>query len=92
MLLETANRHFLVPTPEGATTVSARMIDSSNISWIGWPRFGKQPLMFVEFKDGSRYVYAGVSRQKALACAKAKSSGSYLAKRIKPHHEALKLR
>lgn len=86
---------FDVPTPEGIVPCVVRMIDSSNIKWVGWPEKQMKmavPLMFVEFTDGSRYIYAGVTRQRASACAYAESTGSYLAKNIKGKFTALKIR
>jgi hypothetical protein len=83
---------FQIPTPEGPVSLVVRMINSSNIKWVGWPEKGGQHLMFVEFKDGSRYVYNGVTRQRASACAYAESTGSYLNKKIKPKFPALKIR
>jgi hypothetical protein len=85
-------RLYDVTTPEGVVSCVTRMIDSSNVRWIGWPEKGSQPLMFVEFKDGSRYVYYGVTRQRAVHAAFAESSGEYLNKRIKGKYEYLKLR
>jgi len=85
-------RLYNVTTPEGVVPLVTRMINSSNIRWIGWPEKGNQPLMFVEFKDGSRYVYFGVTRQRAVHAAFAESSGEYLAKKIKGEYEYLKLR
>jgi hypothetical protein len=49
-------------------------------------------MMVVEFKDGSRYAYLGVSRQRAVACAMAFSSGIYLNARVKPNFKVVKLR
>jgi hypothetical protein len=84
---------FDLPTPEGMIPVRIRMILSSNIVWIGWPRAVTQsPLMIVEFQGGSRYIYFGVTRQKAVAAAYAESSGEYLNKEIKPNHDVLKIR
>ena len=82
-----------VPTPEGVVPCVVRIIESSNIVWIGWPeRPTHTPLMFVEFKGGGRYVYLGVTRQRATACAYAESTGSYFAKKIKGKFECIKLR
>jgi hypothetical protein len=83
---------FDIATPEGVLSVVVRMIESSNVKWVGWPEKGGQPLMFVEFMDGSRYLYAGVSRQRATAAAYAESTGAYLNERIKGKYEYLKLR
>lgn len=77
------------PTPEGVVKLRCRMINSSNIKWIGWNGTG---LMIVEFIGGGRYIYFNVTRQAAVACAFAESSGAYLNKKIKPHHEVLKIR
>ena len=84
---------FDIPTPEGVVPSNIRMINSSNVKWIGWPRTVSQtPLMFVEFMDGSRYVYLGVTRQRAVAAAYAESSGSYLARYIRPFYQYARLR
>jgi KTSC domain len=86
-------RLFDIPTPEGTIPCVVRKINSSNIEWVGWPeKSSDPPLMFVQFKGGSRYVYVGVTRQKAVHCAYADSTGIYLNERIKPKYEALKLR
>jgi hypothetical protein len=78
--------------PTGTTApIRRRPIKSSNVEWIGWPTTG-EPLMVVHFKGGSRYGYLGVSRQRAIACAYAKSTGEYLAKKIKPNYRVVKLR
>jgi hypothetical protein len=68
-----------------------RKIDSGNIEQILWPKTG-EPLMIVQFKSGTRYAYLGVSRQRAVACAYARSSGEFLNKRIKPNFDVVKLR
>jgi hypothetical protein len=85
-------RLYDVPTPEGVVPCVTRQINSSNIRWIGWPEKSDATLMFVEFKDGSRYVYLGVTRQRAVHCAFAKSTGEYLNKKIKGKFEYKKLR
>lgn len=82
----------ILEMPVGHFKFNVRRIESSNIDWIGWPQTG-QPLLVVQFKGGeTRYAYIGVSRQRAVACAYAKSSGEYLNHRIKPFFEAFKLR
>jgi len=83
---------FSVHTPAGMVPLKVRQINSSNINWVGWPAEGGQALLFVEFKGGGRYVYNGVSRQLAVACAYAESTGSFFAKKIKPKYEATKIR
>src|SRR5262245_62103643 len=81
-----------IETKVGPVPVNARAIGSSNINWIGWPKKGGQPLMFVCFRDGSIYLYFGVSRQKAVAAAYAPSSGQYLNSQIKKHYGAYRVR
>jgi hypothetical protein len=83
---------YAAPTPGGPVKLRCRRIDSSNIEWIGWPRSKNTPMLVVQFKGGARYCYIGVSRQRAVACAYAKSSGEYLNKQIKPHYEVVKIR
>lgn len=100
MIKKTTRTTVFLPTsglvdlgiPPGNIAFSARDVESSNIEWIAWPKYDKASLMIVEFKGGARYAYIGVSRQKAVACAYAKSSGHYLNTRIKPHYEVVKLR
>lgn len=77
--------------PEGEVLLRRRLIDSSNIRWIGWPESG-EPLLVVEFEGGGRYAYLGVSRQKAVAASYAPSTGGYLNQKIKPHYKVVKLR
>jgi len=88
---EPKGEHVVI-TEAGPIPIYIRRIDSSNIEWIGWPKDGGQRLMFVEFKDGSRYVYNGVSRQRAVSCAYSDSTGSYFQKNIRGKYETLKLR
>jgi len=83
---------FGVPTPEGAVLCNIRKIASSNIKWVGWPKDGGKPLMFVEFQDGSRYVYYNISRQKVVALANAESTGKYFHRHIRGKGPVLKLR
>lgn len=61
--------------------------DSSNVSAIMWTKDG----MIVTFKSGSAYLYKGVSRQRAVACALATSVGRYINKVIKPNFEVMPL-
>lgn len=68
-----------------------RKIDSSNVDWVGWPTTG-EPCLIVQYKGGARYVYLGVSRQRAVAVANHPSTGKYINERIKPHYEVAKLR
>jgi len=82
---------FTVLTPEGPVECNVRMIESSNIKWVGWPKSG-QPLLFIEFNDGSRYVYSNISRQRAVALANSPSTGKYFHREIKGKGAVLKLR
>lgn len=79
-------------TDENGTNVTlvGRTLESSNVSWLGWEQRGRAGL-YVQYKSGGRYFYPGVSRQKCVSAANSKSVGSYINKRIKPHHEAVKL-
>lgn len=62
---------------------------SSNITRIGWDKNGN---MYVQFRGGSgRYMYSGVSRQRAVAMLYAKSAGTYLNKKVKPYFAAVKI-
>jgi hypothetical protein len=76
--------------------LNVRTVDSSNVSWVGWPKSGEQ-LIVVQFDHGGRYAYLGASRQQAVALANAKtgtgvhSVGSYLHKVIKKKYEAVKI-
>lgn len=80
-----------IPTSEGPVKCRVRQIESSNIEWIAWPANG-DPLLIVQFEGASRYGYIGVSRQRAVACAYAKSTGEYLNRIIKPNYEVVRLR
>lgn len=89
---EPKGEHTII-TPEGPIPLNIRRIDSSNIEWIGWPKAkGSADIMVVSFGDASRYIYFGVTRQKAVACAYAESSGVYLNREIKGKHGCLKVR
>jgi len=48
--------------------------------------------MLVKFQSGDIYGYIGVSRQRVMAAAQAASVGKYINKRIKPFHEAAKIK
>lgn len=72
-----------------AERINWRTVVSSNVRRVGWDRHGS---MFVEFHDGGTYEYKGVSRQRAVACAYAKSVGKYIAHVIKPRFTAVALR
>lgn len=71
-----------------ADLIRWREVLSSNIQSIGWDRGHR---LYVNFKSGALYLYEGVSYQRASACARAESVGSYLARKIKPHYAAVKV-
>lgn len=84
--------HIKISTEKGIVEFKTRIpLDSSNVKWLGWPVSG-EPTMVVEFKNQSRYAYIGVTRQRAVAMAYAPSVGSYLAQRVKPHYEVVRLK
>jgi len=71
-----------------AEKITWRKVKSRNASAIGWDR---ERRLYVKFKDGSSYFYEHVSRQRAVACSRAKSVGGYLAHEIYPNHHAVKI-
>lgn len=68
--------------------------DSSNVLYVGWipgdvmvvwygkPRYPESTTV---------YEYTEVPRQKVVAAALAPSVGTYINRRIKPHHQAVKV-
>ena len=61
-------------------------VKSSNIKRIGWAIPPKRPgvcLLFVQFKNGSAYAYAGVPLQAYHKLLDAESVGKHFAKNIK---------
>lgn len=71
-----------------AERITWREVESSNVRRVGWDRHGS---MFVEYHSGGVYEYKGVSRQRAVACAYAKSVGQYVRWRIKPNFPAVSI-
>lgn len=65
--------------------------DSSNVQWVGWTKDDDPFKMIVVFKSGATYAYSMVSRQRVVACARAKSVGEYINRVIKPGREVIKL-
>lgn len=61
---------------------------SSNIDKVGWDKNGR---MYVRFLSGAMYAYEGVSRQRAVAAARAQSVGGYINRVIKPNYKAVSL-
>lgn len=69
--------------PPAYERFNIRVIDSSNVEWVGWPTSGT-PLMLVKYiKNEKLYGYIGVTRQRTVAAAYAGSTGSYINKKIK---------
>jgi len=62
--------------------------DSSNVRMVAWDDGGH---MYVAYASGNLYRYEQVSRQRAVATALASSVGKYLAKKIKPTHDYLRI-
>jgi len=71
-----------------AEKITWRKVNSTNAAEIGWDRKRR---LYVKFLDKSIYFYEGVSRQRAVACARAKSVGSYLSRVIYPNHSSVKI-
>lgn len=65
-----------------------REVASTNVARVGWDR-GRR--LYVRFHSGTLYLYENVSRQRAVACARANSVGGYLAREIKPNFPAVKV-
>lgn len=65
-----------------------RPVVSGNVASVGWDQ-GRH--LYIEFQSGAIYLYDGVSYQRASACARAKSVGSYLARQIQPCFSAVKV-
>jgi hypothetical protein len=70
-----------------AEKITWRKVKSKNVAQVGW---GRARRLYVIFISGGAYFYEGVSRQRAVACARAKSVGSYLAREIYPNHHAVR--
>lgn len=69
-------------------SVTWREVESSNVQAVGWD---KDNHLYARFTSGAVYLYVGVSRQRAVACSRAKSVGRYFNKVIKPHYKAVKI-
>jgi hypothetical protein len=74
------------PEPRTKVWHGYNINDSSNVLAVMWVKEG----MVVRFKSDTAYLYKGVSRQRAVACARAKSVGVYINKVIKPNFEAVR--
>jgi hypothetical protein len=62
--------------------------ESSNVQAVGWD---SEMRMYARFKGGSIYLYENVSRQRAVACSRARSVGRYFHEHIKPHYKAVRI-
>lgn len=71
------------------TTPEMAPVDSSNVELVGHDP-DRQDL-YVQFLDGSTYVYAGVDEETFQELRDAASVGSYLNRVIKPSHSYHKL-
>lgn len=75
--------------PPTIALVNFRLVDSSNVDRVGWDDAGN---LYVRFKKSMKtYCYLGVSRQRAVAAAHARSVGKYINERIKPYFEVVEL-
>lgn len=71
-----------------AEPVQWREVTSEKVAAIGWDRGLR---LYARFRSGEIYFYEGVRRQRAVACSRAKSVGSYLARKIAPNSHAVKV-
>ena len=77
-----------------AEVIRWRTVASSNVAAVGWDR---ENGMYVRFVSGDVYRYAGVTRQRAVACAyaaqltKGASVGAYLNRRVKPGYPSTRI-
>lgn len=63
-------------------------VKSSNIAAIGHDSNTSE--LTVEFKNGGRYIYHGISADQHAALMKADSIGSHLHKHVKPKAKAVR--
>jgi len=71
-----------------AEQVRWREVVSSNVDAVGWD---SDMRMYARFKGGAVYLYEGVTRQRAVACSRAKSVGQYFNSIIKPNYKAVRV-
>jgi KTSC domain len=75
--------------PHPAEEIRWREVSSSNIDRVGWDAHNR---MYVRYKkSGDIYMYEDVPRQRAVACVRAHSCGSYVNKKIIPNYQAVKI-
>ena len=85
---------FVVPDALGGKIemiVNWRLIESSNVAAVGWDDAGNMYTKFGKFENPVTFVYLGVSRQRVVAAAYARSTGEYINRKIKPNYAVLKL-
>ena len=73
------------PLPD---TIAWVDVESSNVARVGWD---DGDMMYIEYIHGNVYRYHPMSRQKAVACAHAKSVGRFVNKEIRGHAAPEKL-
>ena len=64
-----------------ASHIRWRQVESSAVSAVGWD---DSRHMYVQFVNGRLYRYEDVPRQRVVACARARSVGQYVARKIIP--------
>ena len=74
--------------PHPAEEIRWREVESSNVARVGWDAHNR---MYVEYKNGSVYMYEDVPRQRVVCAARAGSVGSYLNKKVIPNYPAVKI-
>ena len=84
---EVAEPAILIPAEVPARPKGPKMhlLESSNVAAVGYspgPE-GKPGNLYVDFRSGTRYVYADVPAEEFAALLAAESPGQYHAKRIK---------
>ena len=68
-----------------------REVQSSFIAWVGWSNAPGDNVLIVSMHNGKRYLYANVSRQRAVAMSRARSVGRYYCRNIKGQHSSFRL-
>lgn len=75
-------------TRHPANHIEWRKAESSNVMAVGWDNADN---MYVLFKGGRLYLYAGVTRQRCVAAAQAESVGKYVISEIIPKFTGVKI-
>ena len=82
----TRSRLTIPSDPPEEVEVTWREVRSSNVRRVGWDNADNLYVIYHD-KPDTVFAYMGVTRQRAIAAAKAESTGSYINQVIKPHHE-----